>query len=141
MKAKIGFIGLGIMGKHMSAHLLNAGYGLVAYDIVSEALDSIVTLGAERGASCKDVAARSDVIISMVPDSPDVEKVALGEDGIIEAARTGHIYIDMSTIAPQVAIEVARARPPCFKGNIRITPIIIFTNSATTAILTGVFVS
>jgi len=108
MKAKIGFIGLGIMGKHMSAHLLNAGYRLVAYDIVSEALDSIVALGAERGTSCKDIAARSDVIISMVPDSPDVEKVALGEDGIIEAARTGHIYIDMSTIAPQVAIEVAR---------------------------------
>jgi 2-hydroxy-3-oxopropionate reductase len=108
MKPKIGFIGLGIMGKHMSAHLLNAGYELVAYDIVDEALDRLIALGAERGASCKDVAARSDVIISMVPDSPDVEKVALGEDGITEAARAGHIYIDMSTIAPQVAIEVAR---------------------------------
>ena len=91
----------------MSAHLLNAGYELVAYDIISEALDRIVTLGAERGASCKEVAARSDVIISMVPDSPDVEKVALGEGGIIEAVRTGHIYIDMSTIAPGVATKVA----------------------------------
>lgn len=109
MKPKIGFIGLGIMGQHMSAHLLIAGYELVAYDIVSEKLDRIVALGAERGASCKDVAARSDVIISMVPDSPDVEKVALGEDGIIEAARDGHIYVDMSTIAPGVAIRVAEA--------------------------------
>jgi 2-hydroxy-3-oxopropionate reductase len=107
MKPKIGFIGLGIMGQHMSAHLMKAGYELVAYDIVSEKLDRIVALGAERGTSCKDVAARSDVIISMVPDSPDVEKVALGEDGIIEAARTGHIYVDMSTIAPGVAIRVA----------------------------------
>ncbi len=108
MKPKIGFIGLGIMGKHMSAHLLNAGYELIAYDIVSEALDRVVALGAERGASCKDVAARSDVIISMVPDSPDVENVALGEDGIIEAARAGHIYVDMSTIAPRTAIRVAK---------------------------------
>jgi 2-hydroxy-3-oxopropionate reductase len=107
MKPRIGFIGVGIMGRHMSAHLLDAGYELVAYDIVSEALDRIVALGAERGESCQDVAARSDVIISMVPDSPDVEKVALGQDGIIEAAKEGHVYIDMSTIAPGVAIKVA----------------------------------
>ena len=108
MKPKIGDIGGGIMGKHMSAHLLNAGYELVAYGAVCEALDRIVALGAERGESCKDVAARSDVLISMVPDSPDVENVALGANGIIEAARAGHIYVDMSTIAPQVAIRVAR---------------------------------
>ena len=107
MKPRIGFIGLGIMGKYMSAHLLNAGYEVVAYDIVDEALEGIVARGAEKGASCKDVAARSDVIVSMVPDSPDVEKVALGENGIIEAARPGHIYIDMSTIAPGTAIAVA----------------------------------
>jgi 2-hydroxy-3-oxopropionate reductase len=109
MKPKIGFIGLGIMGQHMSAHLLIAGYELVAYDIVSEKLDHIVGLGAERGASCRDVAARGDVIISMVPDSPDVEEVALGEEGLIEAARDGHIYVDMSTIAPGTAIKVAEA--------------------------------
>ena len=107
MKQKIGFIGLGIMGRHMAKHLLNAGYEVVAYDIVPEAIEQMVGAGAERGASCRDVAARSDVIISMVPDSPDVEKVALGEDGIIDAAKSGHIYIDMSTIAPQTAIEVA----------------------------------
>ena len=109
MKQKIGFIGLGIMGRHMAKHLLNAGYEVVAYDIVPEAIEQMVSAGAERGGSCRDVAARSDVIISMVPDSPDVEKVALGEGGIIEAAKSGHIYIDMSTIAPQTAIDVAEA--------------------------------
>jgi 2-hydroxy-3-oxopropionate reductase len=107
MKPKIGFIGLGIMGQHMAAHLLNAGYEMVAYDIAADALDRIVSRGAQRGDSCRDVAARSDVLISMVPDSPDVEKVALGETGIIETARAGLIYIDMSTISPRMAVKVA----------------------------------
>lgn len=107
MKPRIGFIGVGIMGRHMASHLLEAGYQLVAYDVVPEALDFVVSKGAEKGESCKDVAARSDLVISMVPDSPDVEKAALGEDGIIEAARDGLIYVDMSTIAPGVAIKVA----------------------------------
>jgi 2-hydroxy-3-oxopropionate reductase len=107
VKPRIGFIGLGIMGKHMAAHLLEAGYELVAYDIVEEALANIVGLGAGRGASCKDVASRVDVVISMVPDSPDVEKVALSEDGIMQAARKGLIYLDMSTISPQIAIRVS----------------------------------
>jgi 2-hydroxy-3-oxopropionate reductase len=108
MKPRIGFIGIGIMGQHMSAHLLDAGYEVVAFDIISDNLAKIVDRGAERGTSSRDVAARSDVIISMVPDSPDVEKVALGEDGIIEAARAGLTYADMSTIAPGTAVRVAR---------------------------------
>jgi len=108
MKPRIGFIGIGIMGQHMSAHLLNAGYEVVVYDIVSEHLAVIVAQGAERGASPKDVAARSDVIMSMVPDSPDAERLALGENGIVEAGRAGHIYVDMSTIAPAAAISIAR---------------------------------
>jgi 2-hydroxy-3-oxopropionate reductase len=99
MKPKIGFIGVGIMGRHMASHLLEAGYQVVAYDAVPEAMDFVE--------SCRDVAARSDLVISMVPDSPDVEQVALGEDGIVEAARAGLIYADMSTIAPGVAVEVA----------------------------------
>jgi 2-hydroxy-3-oxopropionate reductase len=107
MKPGIGFIGVGIMGRHMVSHLLEAGYQLVAYDVVPEALDFVVSKGAEKGESCRDVAARSDLVVSMVPDSPDVEKVALGQDGIIEAAREGLIYVDMSTIAPGVAIKVA----------------------------------
>jgi len=108
VKPRIGFIGLGIMGKHMSAHLLEAGHELAVYDVVEEALANIARLGAGRGTSCKDVASRVDVVISMVPDSPDVEKVALGEEGIIQAARKGLVYLDMSTISPQTAIQVSK---------------------------------
>ena len=107
MKQKIGFIGLGIMGQHMSANLLKAGYMVVAYDILPRNLEKIVALGAEAGKSAADVARRSDLVISMVPDSPDVEQVALGKDGIIAAARPGLIYIDMSSILPGVANKVA----------------------------------
>jgi 2-hydroxy-3-oxopropionate reductase len=107
MQKTIGFIGLGIMGKHMASHLLSAGYRLVAYDLLSENLEKIVALGAERGVSPADVAGRSDLVISMVPDSPDVEMVALGVDGIVATAPPGLIYIDMSTISPRVARQVA----------------------------------
>ena len=107
MKQKIGFIGLGIMGRHMSANLINAGYELFVYDLNLKAVEEVVGKGATACATCKDVALKSDVIISMVPDSPDVEKVALGENGIIQAARKGLIYLDMSTIAPATAIKVA----------------------------------
>ncbi|MBN1993819.1 MAG: NAD-binding protein, partial [Anaerolineae bacterium] len=108
MKPKIGFIGIGIMGQYMAGHLINAGYELVAYDVVSAAVDRAVAAGAQKGGSCQDVAAQTDLIISMVPDSPDVEEVALGQNGLIQAARAGQIYIDMSTIAPHVAIKVAK---------------------------------
>jgi len=77
------------------------------YDIMPAALEPLLKVGAKASQACKDVAAQSEVIISMVPDSPDVEKVALGENGIVEAAQQGQIYIDMSTIAPQTAIKVA----------------------------------
>lgn len=107
MNAKIGFIGIGIMGSHMSRHLLEAGYQVIAYDRNQESLDRTVAVGAERGTSCQDVAARSEVVITMLPDSPDVEQVALGPDGISAAAREGLIYIDMSSIAPDMAIKVA----------------------------------
>ena len=107
MKPRIGFIGLGIMGRHMSAHLIEAGYSLWVYDLNPAAVEELVGKGAFSCASCKEIAANSDVVISMVPDSPDVEKVALGEGGIIEAAREGLIYVDMSTIAPAVSQKVA----------------------------------
>ncbi|MDP2966243.1 MAG: 2-hydroxy-3-oxopropionate reductase [Pelolinea sp.] len=107
MKLKIGFIGLGIMGHHMSGHLLEAGFEVAVYDIVKPAVEEMVSKGAKACASCKEIAQVSDVVISMVPDSPDVEKVALGEGGLIEAARKGLIYIDMSTIAPKTSIKVA----------------------------------
>ena len=97
------------MGYYMAAHLIEAGYELHVYDIMDSAVDRVVKLGAKANANCKEVAAASDIVISMVPDSPDVEKVALGENSIIEAARKGLIYIDMSTIAPGMAVKVAEA--------------------------------
>jgi len=106
---KIGFIGLGIMGKHMSKNLLKAGYPLVVYDIVAEAVDEAVKAGAEKGTSPKDVAAKTDAIITMLPNSPHVKEVVLGKDGIIETMRAGSILIDMSSIAPLVSREVAAA--------------------------------
>lgn len=107
MKERIGFIGLGIMGRHMAGHLLDAGYEVSVFDVVPAAVNDMVARGVMAQASCREVAAVSDVVISMVPDSPDVEKVALGERGIVEAARAGLIYLDMSTIAPATAIKVA----------------------------------
>ncbi len=104
---KIGFIGLGIMGKPMSKNLLKAGYELVVYDIVPEIVQEIVKAGAQAGESPKDVAAKTEVIIAMLPNSPQVKEVVLGENGIIEGARRGAIVVDMSSIAPLVAREVA----------------------------------
>jgi 2-hydroxy-3-oxopropionate reductase len=91
----------------MSRNLVEAGYSIVAYDINEEAVNRVVALGAQQGHSSGEVAALSDVVISMLPDSPDVEKAALGPGGIIEGARPGLIFIDMSTIAPDMAIKVA----------------------------------
>jgi 2-hydroxy-3-oxopropionate reductase len=107
MKPRIGFIGLGIMGQHMAGHLLDAGYTLTVYDVQPIAMGPFAARGATVGATCAKVASRSDIVISMVPDSPDVEQVALGQVGIIEAARAGLTYIDMSTITPSMAIKVA----------------------------------
>ncbi len=104
---KIGFIGVGIMGKPMAKNLIDAGYKLIAYDIVKEALDEVVEYGAERGTSPKNVAENSDIIITMLPNSPDVKKAVLGENGVIEGVREGQILIDMSSIAPLVSRKVA----------------------------------
>jgi len=109
MKPKIGFIGLGIMGKHMSSHLIDAGYEVFVYDINPRAVEDLSAKGATICKNCSETAANADVVISMVPDSPDVEKVVLGENGILESAQKGLIYIDMSTIAPGTAVKVAEA--------------------------------
>lgn len=106
---KIGFIGLGIMGSPMAGHLMKAGHSLVVYDIVPAATEALVGQGATRGASPKEVAAQVEVVISMVPDSPDVERVYLGEDGVLAGAKQGTLLIDMSTISPVTAIQVAKA--------------------------------
>ncbi|MFP4510748.1 MAG: 2-hydroxy-3-oxopropionate reductase [Spirochaetaceae bacterium] len=104
---KIGFIGLGIMGKPMAKNLLAAGYSLVVHDVVTEAVKEIVTAGATDGHSPREVAEQSDIIITMLPNSPHVQEVILGENGVIEGARSGSIVVDMSSIAPAVSQQVA----------------------------------
>jgi 2-hydroxy-3-oxopropionate reductase len=108
-KETIGFVGLGIMGTPMAGHLLKAGHSLVVYDIVPELIDGLTAQGATSGTSSQDVAAQADVVISMVPDSPDVENVYLAEDGVLAGAKAGTLLIDMSTISPTTAIKVAQA--------------------------------
>jgi 2-hydroxy-3-oxopropionate reductase len=108
-KPKGGFIGLGIMGRPMAHNLLKAGYPLTVHSRSQPPVDELVAAGATAAASPRQVAEQSDVIITMLPDSPDVEQVALGPDGLIEDARPGLIWVDMSTIAPAVAVRVATA--------------------------------
>jgi len=103
---KIGFIGLGIMGKPMARNLIKAGNQLVVYDINAAAVSEIVDEGAEQGLSSRDVASKTELIITMLPNSPEVKEVILGTEGVIEGARPGTILIDMSSIAPLAAIEV-----------------------------------
>ena len=109
MAQVIGFIGLGIMGRPMAKNLLKAGYSLVVHSRSQGPVDDVVAAGAAKGSSPKDVATRSDVLITMLPNSPDVELVALGKDGIIEGARPGLIVVDMSTISPIVSQKVGAA--------------------------------
>jgi len=104
---KIGFIGLGIMGKPMAKNLLKAGYELCAFDIVPAALADVVAAGARQGRSPKEAASGADLVITMLPNSPHVKEAVLGKDGVIEGIRKGAIFVDMSSIAPAVAQEVA----------------------------------
>jgi 2-hydroxy-3-oxopropionate reductase len=107
--SKIGFIGLGIMGKPMLRNLRKAGHELVAYDVVAASVDAVVSEGIERGVSCKDVAARTDVVITMLPDGPEVEQAVLGPGGVLEGAHKGLILVDMSSISPLVSQKLAAA--------------------------------
>lgn len=102
----IGFIGLGIMGKPMSRNLLKAGYELVVHSRSRPPVDELIAAGATAADSPSAVAAQVEVLITMLPDSPDVQKVVLGPSGVIEGARTGSVVVDMSSIAPAVSREV-----------------------------------
>ena len=105
----IGFIGLGVMGKPMARNLLEAGYSLVVHNRSREPVQALAQAGARPAHTPAEVAREANLIITCLPDSPDVELVALGEDGLIEGVQEGDIYVDMSTIAPTVAVEVAEA--------------------------------
>ncbi|MBI2015445.1 MAG: 2-hydroxy-3-oxopropionate reductase [Candidatus Rokubacteria bacterium] len=109
MAQVIGFIGLGIMGRPMARNLLKAGYALVVHNRSRGPVEEIVKAGARAGTSPRDVAGQSDVLVTMLPNSPDVELVALGKDGIIDGARAGLIVADMSTISPIVSQKVGAA--------------------------------
>jgi 2-hydroxy-3-oxopropionate reductase len=104
---KLGFIGLGIMGKPMSKNLIKAGYELVVFDISEDAVRELVSEGAKAAKSPAMVAEQCSKIITMLPNSPHVREVVLGTDGIITKARPGSIVIDTSSIAPIAAREIA----------------------------------
>ncbi len=105
--SNVGFIGLGIMGKPMAKNLIKAGYGLTVHDINRDVIDELVEFGAKGASSPREVAEKSDKIITMLPDSPEVMDVALGERGLLEGVREGQIYIDMSSIEPLVEKEIS----------------------------------
>lgn len=107
MAERIGFIGLGIMGRGMAHNLLKAGFPLRVWNRTASRMQQLVDAGAEAGESPADVAAHSDIIITCVSDTPDVEKVILGEDGVIHGAKPGALVVDCSTISPQVTREIA----------------------------------
>ena len=104
---KIGFIGLGIMGKPMALNLLKAGFNVVAYNRTKEKVNAIIDAGGKEGLTPKEVAENSDIMITIVSDSRDVEDVLLGENGVIKGAKAGSVVIDMSTISPSVTKEIA----------------------------------
>ena len=107
MSKKIGFIGLGIMGKPMALNLIKAGYELTVYDVSEACLAEALAAGASKGASCKDVAQKNGIVITMLPNSPHVKQAVLGTEGVLEGAEEGTIIIDMSSIAPLVSRELA----------------------------------
>jgi 2-hydroxy-3-oxopropionate reductase len=105
----IGFIGLGVMGRPMALHLINAGYEVCVFARRPEAADPLVAAGASRAATITELASRSDVVITRVTATSDVEQVVSGEDGVISSARPGTVVIDMSTIAPDGTRRIAAA--------------------------------
>src|SRR4051812_17440261 len=106
-RERIGFIGLGLMGKPMARNLLRAGYALTVFNRSQAAIDELVAEGARAAPSPRGIAQQSDIVITMLPDSPDVEAVVLGAEGVLAGARLELLIIDMSTIAPEVARRVA----------------------------------
>jgi len=109
MAERIGFVGLGIMGKPMAKNLVNAGFEVTVYNRSSAAVEELVAEGATAGTSSADVASKSDITVLMVPDSPDSEAVVLGENGLLEGASSGDLIVDMSSIEPGVSQRIHAA--------------------------------
>jgi len=106
---RIGFIGLGIMGKPMAGHLVKAGHTVTVWNRTASKAADLVKAGARQAASPKDVAAQCDITIVMVADTPDVRQVVMGANGVLEGARRGSVVVDMSTISPVATREIAKA--------------------------------
>jgi 4-hydroxybutyrate dehydrogenase / sulfolactaldehyde 3-reductase len=105
----VGFIGLGTMGGPMARNIVRKGNALTVYDVNPKAVAALVADGARAAATPREVAVASEVVITMLPDAPDVERVASGPDGILAGLRTGSVYIDMSTIDPETSRRVGAA--------------------------------
>ena len=106
---KVGYIGLGLMGKPIAKNILKAGFQLMVHNRSRGAVDELVALGAESASSPAEMAARVDMIFTNLPNSPDVEMVTLGKDGVIESGNSGLICVDNSTIKPATARKLAEA--------------------------------
>ncbi|MEU2156406.1 2-hydroxy-3-oxopropionate reductase [Streptomyces sp. NPDC019396] len=106
---KVAWIGLGIMGSPMSENLLKAGYEVTGFTLEQDKLDRLAAAGGKAASSIAEAVAQADVIVTMVPASPQVEAIAYGHDGILENAREGALLIDMSSITPQTSIDLAKA--------------------------------
>lgn len=109
MKPVVGLIGLGLMGKPMGYNLLRAGFPLIVWNRTKERGDDLVHDGAKWAPSPRDVASQSDVLITIVSDPPAVEQVLWGDSGVLEGLRRGSVYIDSSTVSPELALKAARA--------------------------------
>ena len=107
MTEKIGFVGLGIMGKPMARNLMKAGYELVVHNRSREVVEELAGEGAGAAESPEEVAEACGTVITMLPDSPQVEEIVAGENGILEGIKAGSLLVDMSTISPVVAKELA----------------------------------
>ena len=107
MSERIGFIGLGIMGRGMAHNLLKAGFAVTVWNRTAARIEPLVAAGATAGSSPADVASQSDIVITCVSDTPDVEAVVLGADGVIHGVQPGALLIDMSTISPSATISIA----------------------------------
>lgn len=108
MTSRVGFIGLGMMGRPMASNLMRAGYELVVYNRSQGAVNELVAKGAEPACNPREVAEKSEVVVTILPEAPDVERVLAGENGIFEGVRGGALIVDMSTILPVVATRLAR---------------------------------
>src|SRR5205814_9627018 len=109
MPEQIGFIGLGVMGRPMAKHLLQKGHTVTVHNRSRGAVDELVQAGASAAHSSADVARQSAIVITMLPDTPDVEAVLNGPDGVLDGLQRGSIVVDMSSISPAATRRLASA--------------------------------